>query len=184
MTRPPSEAEIRWLRMRSQRLIGDRPREARSVVRAVFALQAQDTRAARLAMRVRSEGLDAAAVKRACNEERSLVRTWAMRGTLHMLLAEEIRWVVSLLGPIFSARDRRRRLQLGLDDELCARALPAIRKVLAGAGPLTRGELVRRLAAGGVKIDPAGQAPAHLVFHAAMQGLICRGPDLPSDEAT
>ena len=52
MTRSPSETEIRWLRMRSQRLIGDRPKEARAVVRGVFALQARDAKAARLAIEV------------------------------------------------------------------------------------------------------------------------------------
>jgi hypothetical protein len=55
--------------------------------------------------------------------------------------------------------------------------------VLAG-GPLSRAELVRALAAKGVKVDPVGQAPAHLVGSAALSGLVCRGPDLDGDEAS
>jgi hypothetical protein len=55
--------------------------------------------------------------------------------------------------------------------------------VLAG-GPLSRAELVRALAAKGVRIDAAGQAPAHLVGYAALTGLVCRGPDLDGDEAS
>ena len=182
MTSSLSEDQLRRLRLRSQRLTGERPGDVHAVVRGVGGLQAQETRAARLAVRPRSAGLDAEAVRRACNLERSVVRTWAMRGTLHMVAAEDVGWLVGLLGPGFSAAGRRRRLQLGLDDELCARALPAIRELLAAAGPLPRAELVERLAGAGVAVDPAGQAPAHLVGYAAMQGLVCRGPDLEGDE--
>jgi hypothetical protein len=75
-------------------------------------------------------------------------------------------------------------LQLGLDDELCARALPAIREILRSEGALTRAELVGQLAESGVRVTPTGQAPAHLVFYAATRGLICRGPDRDDDEPT
>jgi Winged helix DNA-binding domain len=169
--------------MRAQRLTGRRPREVAEVVRAVGGLQAQDTPASRLAVRPRSAGLDEAAVRRACNQDRSVVRTWAMRGTLHLVAAEDAGWLVALLGPVFAAADRRRRLQLGLDDRLCERALEALPAVLAG-GPLSRADLVRGLAAQGVRIDPDGQAPAHLVGYAAMRGLVCRGPDLDGDQAS
>jgi len=147
-------------------------------------LQAQNTAAARLAVRARSAGLDAAAVTRACNQERSVVRTWAMRGTLHMVAAEDAGWLVALLGPRSAAAGRRRRRQLGLDEDVCARALPALREILSGGGRCTRAQLVRRLAAEGVAVDPEGQAPAHLVGYAATQGLVCRGPDLDDDEPT
>ena len=153
------------------------------MVRAVLGLQAQDTPASRLAVRPRSTALDEAAVRRACNQDRSVVRTWAMRGTLHLVAAEDAGWLVGLLGPVFAAADRRRRLQLGLDDGPCERALEALPAVLA-AGPLSRADLVRGLAAEGVRVDPDGQAPAHLVAYAALRGLVCRGPDLDGDQAS
>jgi hypothetical protein len=183
--KPPrlGDDDLRRLRLRAQRLTGRRPRDVAEVVRALGGLQAQDTPASRLAVRPRGTGLDEAAVRRACNQDRSVVRTWAMRGTLHMVATEDVGWLVGLLGPVFAAADRRRRLQLGLDDALCERALAALPAVLA-AGPLPRAELVRGLAAEGVRIDPAGQAPAHLVGYAAMGGLVCRGPDLDGDQAS
>jgi Winged helix DNA-binding domain len=189
VTRSPGRAtrlgtdDLRRLRMGAQRLTGRRPRAVAEVVRAVGGLQAQDTPASRLAVRPRSTALDEAAVRAACNQDRSVVRTWAMRGTLHLVAAEDAGWLVGLLGPVFAAADRRRRLQLGLDDELCERALAALPAVLA-AGPLSRADLVRGLAAEGVRIDPGGQAPAHLVGYAAMRGLVCRGPDLDGDQAS
>jgi Winged helix DNA-binding domain len=177
------DERLRHLRLRAQRLTGRRPRDVAEVVRAVGGLQAQDTPASRLAVRPRSTGLDEAAVRRACNQDRSVVRTWAMRGTLHLVAAEDAGWLVGLLGPVFAAADRRRRLQLGLDDRLCERALEALPAVLA-AGPLSRADLVRGLAAEGVGVDPDGQAPAHLVAYAALRGLVCRGPDLGGDQAS
>jgi hypothetical protein len=170
--------------MRSQRLCGTRPTTVEGVLEAVFALQAQDTRASRLAVRARSDGLSAADVIRACNETRSVVRTWAMRGTLHMVAAEDVGWLVNLLGPGIAAADRRRRLQLGLDDALSERALKAIKAILAASGSLTRAELMERLARKGVKVDPSTNAAAHLCVYAAAHGLICRGPDRPDDEPT
>lgn len=153
-------------------------------MRDVFAVPAQDLRASRLAIRPRSVGLDLQAVIRACNQERSVVRTWAMRGTLHMAAAEDVTWLVGLLGPQIAAADRRRRLQLGLDDDLSDRALRAIGSILTASGPLTRAELVAQLARRGVKIDPSTNAAAHLCSYAAARGLICRGPDREDDEPT
>jgi winged helix DNA-binding protein len=178
-----SEDQVRRDRLRAQLLAGRRPRRVREVVAALGGLQAQDTPASRLALRPRSGGLDEAAVRRACNQDRSVVRLWAMRGTLHLVAAEDAGWLVALLGPVFAAAGRRRRLQLGLDDAVCRRAMAALPEVLAG-GPLSRAELVGRLAAEGVRIDPRGQAPAHLVAFAALSGLLCRGPDLDGDEAS
>jgi hypothetical protein len=184
VTPPPrrlTEDRVRRLRLRAQRLAGRRPGDVAEVVRAVGGLQAQDTPASRLAVRARSTGLDEAAVRRACDQDRAVVRTWAMRGTLHMVAAEDTGWLVALLGPRFAAGNRRRRLQLGLDDARCERALAALPAVLAG-GPLSRADLVAGLAAEGVQIESKGQAPAHLVGYAAMRGLVCRGPDLDGDE--
>jgi hypothetical protein len=99
-----------------------------------------------------------------------------------MVATRDVRWMVSLLGPVFAARDRRRREQLGLDDATCERALTALAAILAGSPPLPRAELVTRLAAEGIRIDPTTQQPPHLLAYAANRGLICRGPDGPGDE--
>ncbi|HEY0343180.1 MAG TPA: winged helix DNA-binding domain-containing protein [Solirubrobacteraceae bacterium] len=180
MTAAPGAATIRGLRLRAQHLTGPPATAVQPLVAALAGVQAQDPVAAALALRPRSRGLDAAAVWRARDEDRSVVWTWAMRGTLHLVAAADVGWILGLLGPIFVAAGRRRRLQLGLTDELCERALADLREILAAAGPLPRSELARRLAARGVTIDPAGQAPAHLVAYAALRGVICRVGDGPA----
>src|SRR5258707_62828 len=66
--------EVRLMRMRSQRLSGPRATDVPALLRQVGALQAQDTQASRLAVRPRSDGLDAQAVRRAYNQERPVLR--------------------------------------------------------------------------------------------------------------
>lgn len=170
-------------RLRAQGLGEARARDAHAAVRTALAIQAQDTRSSRLGVRARSEGLTAADVARACDEERSVVRTWAMRGTLHMLAAEDVRWIVGLLGPEVVRMHERRRAGLGLTPEVAERALAAIPAALDG-GPLTRAQLVDRLNARGAGIDTSDQAPAHLVLLASASGLTCRGPDRSPDLPT
>jgi hypothetical protein len=104
-----------------------------------------------------------------------------MRGTLHTVPSSDARWVLRLLAPRILAATSRRYYQLGLDDGLRERADRLVRHVLAAHGPLTRAELTEHLAAVGVQ--PEGQAPFHLIRHAALTGVLCHGPRR-GDEAT
>ena len=110
--------ELRARRAAAQRL--DRPGAAgpADLVRALLAVQAQDARAARLALRARSAGLDAAAVDTAVSDDRSIVLAWLMRGTLHLVAREDHAWLLGLTAP--------RLLELGLIDKI-------IREPLGGA---------------------------------------------------
>ncbi len=126
-------------------------------------------------IRVRSVGLVAADVERARVQERSVVRTWGQRGTFHLLATEDLPWLLPLFGPVFIAASRRRRAELGLDEDICARGIRIIRDALASQGPLTRAELVEHLAVHGLHIE--GQARPHLLHRAALEGIICLGPD-------
>ncbi len=105
-----------------------------------------------------------------------------MRGTLHMVAADDFAWVNGLFGPYFARRGAPRRRQLGLDDGLLERATAAIEEV--ATQPVSRGELVARLADHGVVLDARSQAPAHLVSYAANTGQLCRGPETAKDEPT
>lgn len=104
----------------------------------------------------------------------SIIRTWAMRGTLHYLAAEDVRWIVATLAPDIIARNRRRYRQLGLDDETFAQSNRVIEQALNAGGRLTRAKLVQRLARAGV--DATGQRTPYLLQRASLDGLICQGP--------
>src|SRR6266566_2791927 len=141
--------QVRLLRLRAQRLTprsGDTISDVALLVKELCGIQAQDARAATLALRVRSAGLVAADVERARVQERTIIRTWGQRGTLHLLETKDLGWLLPLFGPVFIAGSRRRRAELGLDEDTCSRGMRIIRDVLASQGPLTRDELVEHLA--------------------------------------
>lgn len=93
MSPSSSPAERRRARTATQGLAGERARTPVEAVRRVLALQSQDVRAARLAIRARGDGLTRHDVDAACADG-TLVRAWAMRGTLHVLAREDVPWVV------------------------------------------------------------------------------------------
>ena len=173
-----SHDRVRLLRLRAQRLVPqfrDAVSDTAHLVKELCGIQAQDARAARLALRARSGGLVEADIERARVQERTIIRTWGQRSTLHLLAIEDMGWLLPLFGPVFIAGDQRRRAELGLDEDTCARGIRAIRDALADQGPLTRAELVEQLAVRGIRLE--GQARPHLLGRAALEGVICFGPD-------
>ena len=88
MVRP--NARLTW-RLKRQRLDRRAPRgEALGVVREICGLHAQVMSSAELTLWARVEDLEPEAVQEALWERRSLAKTWAMRGTLHLLPADEL----------------------------------------------------------------------------------------------
>lgn len=123
MTMKLSENHIRLLRLRSQWLLPQPLSAARNiaqVVQSLCGIQAQEEPSAALAIRARSTGLVTADVAQTRINERSIVRTWGPRGTLHLLTTQDIGWLLPFLGPVFIAGDWGRRAELGLDEDTCA----------------------------------------------------------------
>ncbi len=77
-------------RLTAQLLAGAPARDPVAVAERLLAIQGQDPRGARLAVRARTEGLTAADVDRALTDDRSLLITWLNRGTLHLVRSEDL----------------------------------------------------------------------------------------------
>lgn len=171
-----SVSQARLLRIRAQRLI-EPESGLPELFRDVFAFQAQDLPAAVLSIRARARGLNAGQVEGALRTPRAFTWTWSLRGTLHLLAAEDARWLVPFLGPQFTAGDRRRMGDLGWDEERAEEALRLVAGALARQGELTRAEITGLLAAHGFPHE--GQAPIHLIARAAWHGILCPVPGPP-----
>jgi hypothetical protein len=91
-----SDARLRRARQAAQLLHRPGRRATADVVRHLVGLQAQVARSPGLAIRARAEGVIDDQVRRARLEERSVVMTWALRGTLHVISAEDYGWLVPL----------------------------------------------------------------------------------------
>ena len=81
------QAAITAERADAQLLSGPPAGRAEEVAGRLLAIQGQDPRGARLAVRVRSQGLSAADIDHALTVDRSLVISWLNRGTLHLVRA-------------------------------------------------------------------------------------------------
>jgi winged helix DNA-binding protein len=168
-------------RLAAQLLAGAPARDPLEVARRLLAIQGQDPRGARLAIRARSTGLTAAEVDRALTHERSLVITWLNRGTLHLLASEDYRWLHALTAPTLFTASARRLSQEGVTAAAADRGVAAIERALADEGPLDRAQLRERIAAAGVPTE--GQALVHVLFLASLRGAIVRGPMRGSQQA-
>jgi hypothetical protein len=167
-------------RMTRQRLAARSAADPAGVAAAAVGLQAQDVGAARLGVRARSTAVDEAAVVNAIQRERSVVRTWLMRSTVHLVAAADLRWMAGLYGPIMERNHRTRWRNLGITEPLIDAAAIHARELLDGRG-LTRHELAGELAGRGVELGEDGQAATHLLAALTARGLTCRGADRGRD---
>ena len=152
-----------------------------AVAERLLAVQGQDPRGFRLAVRARTTGLSAADVDRALTEDRSLVVTWLGRGTLHLVRSEDYPWLQALIAPR-NVRSAIRRLgHGGIGESQADRGVEVIQRSLAAEGPLSRKQLAERIGAAGV--DTAGQRIIQLLALACLRGLAVRGPVAGGDQA-
>jgi hypothetical protein len=139
------------------------------VARAMLAMQAQDYLGVLWSLALRTRAASEADVE-AAHASGALVRSWPLRGTLHVVAAEDLGWMLSLTGErtVRSAAGRHR--QLGLDDADFARTAAIARERLAGGGRASRDGLLAAFRAGGVSTE--GQRGAHLLGNLAHTGLV------------
>jgi Winged helix DNA-binding domain len=167
-------------RLTAQLLAGGPAKDPEAVVERLLAVQGQDPRGARLAIRARSSGLLATDVDRALND-RTLLITWLNRGTLHLVRSEDYHWLQALTAPRLMTASARRLAQEGMTPGAAERGVSTIERSLAEEGPLTRAQLRERLAT--AKVRTEGQALVHLLLLSSLRGLTVRGPMVGREHA-
>lgn len=160
--------------MRQQR-IGHNPfARTADTVRWFGAVQAQDYLGSLWAIGLRTRSATEASVEQAI-AERSIVRTWPLRGTLHFVAAEDARWILDLCAPRTLARNAPRlKKEHGIDSRLVARSRKVLTDALRGGVCMSRPEVYRRLE--DARIATGGSRGLHLLWWHAHEGLLCLGP--------
>ncbi len=142
------------------------------VVRHHLAMQAQDLSSGVWSVGVRTGAL--LCEVEAAIEDRRITRSWPMRGTLHLMATEDVKWMCLLLNTRVAAATRARFAQLEITDAV----LDAGRELVTAA--LTGGRRLRRPAAMELfrehGITPDGQRGPHLLGRYCQEGLLCQGP--------
>lgn len=167
---------VRTERLRSHRLSAP-ARSMADAARHMLAVQAQEFWAGRWALATRTTGEPTLrGVDRLFNRG-VLIRSWTQRGTLHIIPAEDLSWVLSVTGERQLRMAAPRYRELGLGSEEFATVERVIRGALRGGNALTRTELFELLE--NVGIDPTAQRGLHAVQNLALRGIICQGSVVP-----
>lgn len=163
--------DIAYHRLQNQSIHPASFQQPRQIVAHFGAMQAQDRSGVKWAIGLRC-GTNDTAVEQAI-EDKLIIRTWLLRGTLQVVAAEDIHWMLNLLGPRIISQSARRLRQLELDDQTLSRSFHILTTEINQKGPRTRSQLVAALEQEGI----AAQGPRayHILRQAALAGLICFG---------
>lgn len=155
-------------------LIAQRPpqqvfRTPAEVVGWLGAIQGQDYPGAKWSIGLRLPGSTEATIDQAL-ASRSVLRTWALRGTLHLVAAEDIRWLLALVAPRILTGNARRYRELELDEPALARGSEILAAALEGERELDRDDLLATLGQSGISTE--GQRGVYLLQRASVEGRI------------
>jgi len=137
-----------------------------------LAMQAQDVSSGMWSVGVRT-GATRADVEAAI-AARLVTRSWPMRGTLHLMATQDVRWMCRLLNARMMTTQRAVFEASGLTEDVVDRARDVLAGALTGGVALSRPDAIALLEANGV--DPTGQRAYHLIGRFCQEGLLCQGP--------
>jgi hypothetical protein len=137
------------------------------------AMQAQDLQAALWAVGVRVPGTGLSEVRRALDDG-SVVRSWPMRGTLHLLAPEDLRWILDITTArmVQGTAGRHRQLEItGSDVESCRKVALDL---VDGGRAASREELFAAFEAAGQ--PTRAQRGIHLLWMLCQSATLVPGP--------
>ncbi|RYG75336.1 winged helix DNA-binding domain-containing protein [bacterium] len=164
--------ELLLNRLSNQQIANPSLNTPAEVVTHLGAFQAQDYEGALWSIGLRLPGSTRADIVRAI-ENREIVRTWPMRGTLHFVPARDMRWMLRLTATKVIKATAARYRQLELDDEIFGKARQLLTAALEGDKQFSRIALFTLLKKAG--IAPEGQRGVHILGRLCMEGLLCQG---------
>ncbi|MFZ0442673.1 MAG: winged helix DNA-binding domain-containing protein [Methanobacterium sp.] len=136
------------------------------------AVQGQDYAGAKWSIGLRLNGIKDSDVEQAL-KNKTIVRTWALRGTLHFVSASDIHWLLATISPRIISKNTRRYQELKLDKKTLSHSNKILRNALNNDNQLTRSELLKILNQKGISTE--GQRGYYILQRASIEGFICQG---------
>jgi hypothetical protein len=167
------------LRMRSLLLaVPPGPPDVAGVVEWFGAMQAQDMASGLWSLGVRLPGWTVGDVNAAL-ERREAIRTWPMRGTVHLVPPADAHWMLELMGVRVLAGASKRRETIGLTEATAEHGVEILAAALKG-NRLTRAECLAAVAEAGIELGP--QMGYHLLWYASQKGVTCIAPHVGKEQ--
>ena len=171
------ELDIAYQRLHNQHVSRSTFTKPEDVVRWMGAVQAQDFLYSLWAIGLRVRNATEADIEQAV-ADRTILRTWSMRGTVHFVPAEDAAWMLDLLSQRVIRSYRSVRRKAGLDEATLTKSKNILAKALQGKR-LTRKEVYDTLEQAGIaarRKTPVGSRGMHIMGRLALEGFICFGP--------
>jgi hypothetical protein len=167
-----THSDILQYRLHNQQLIQPTLATPGEVVTWFGAVQGQDYAASKWAIGNRLPGSVDADLEQAI-ADRTILRTWPMRGTLHFVAAADIHWILELNKPRSQTLYASHFRQLELTEAVIAKSQAVFATVLEGGKHLTRSELKTALEQQGISAHE--NRLGFLLARASYERLICHG---------
>ena len=144
------------------------------MVRWMTAVQAQDFLSSLWAIGIRVKNAHETDIEEAI-ADKSIVRTWLLRGTLHFVSSQDIKWILDLISPrIIKSNANFLEKNLQLDNNVFKKSREAIINALKGEHHLTRKDIYNELKSADISIS--NLRGIHILHRLALEGVICFGP--------
>jgi hypothetical protein len=161
-------------RLLNQHISGDMFKNPEDMVRTMTAVQAQDFLGSLWGIGFRVRNARESDIEQAI-ADKSIIRTWLLRGTLHFVSTEDIRWILDLIAPkLIASNANILKRKLNLDNRVFERSKEVIVHALEGDRQLLRNELYNVLES--ANISTSDLRGLHILHRLALEGIICFGP--------
>jgi hypothetical protein len=164
--------DIALLRLANQQIVATRCQEPAEVVASLGAMQAQDYLGTLWAIGLRLPAATETDIEQAI-ADRTIIRTWPLRSTLHFVAAADVHWLLEFLGPRIVATAGLRHEQFGLDKTVLTRIRRVLVKALQSDQQLTRDEIYTLLQRARISVE--GQRGYHILWRMGVDRIICFG---------
>jgi Winged helix DNA-binding domain len=169
---PAALQDIARYRLVNQQIAVSKCQKPADVVSSLGAMQAQDYLGTLWAIGLRLPVATERDVELAI-ADRTIIRTWPLRGTLHFVAAADVHWLLELMAHRIISTANLRFERYGLDSAVLARIRKVLVKALQGSQQLTREEIYAVLERARISVE--GQRGYHILWRMGVDRIICFG---------
>ncbi len=168
-----AKRELAALRLAAQRISSSEFTKPAEVVRWMLGMQAQDLPGARWSIGLRLPGSTERDVETALARG-DIVRSWPMRGTLHLVAPEDLGWLLDVCAPRQATAAAKRRRDLGITDADLSKAADVASEAMSGGRCVRRDVLLTLWQRAGISTN--GQRAYHLLWNLGQRKHVVFGP--------
>lgn len=165
--------EINPLRLYNQRITNTPFTMPAEIVGWLGAVQAQDYLASLWGIGLRLQKTTELDVEQAFRD-RTIIRTWSLRGTLHVVSATDVHWLLDLVASrLLASHANRLMKEFELDEKTITRCKKVLVSALKDKTQLTRDAVYRALER--AQISVAKQRGLQILWRLAQEKVVCFG---------